>query len=80
MLEPRARISHFKPWARQPDLLEGSSLLVFRSLWSDSGCEPRVLKKAVRLHRSAVFLRATTHWLQEWEMGKEERDIKEALN
>lgn len=80
MLEARARISHFKPWTKQPDLPEGSSPLTIRSLWSDSDCAPGVLEKAVPLRSSAVFLRATTRWLQEWEMGREERDIKEALN
>lgn len=38
MLEARAKISHFKPWARQPDLLEGSSPLAMRSSLSDCDC------------------------------------------
>lgn len=80
MLEARTRISRSKPWARQPDLLEGSSPLAIRSLWSDSDHAPWVLGNAVPLHSSAAFLRATTRWLQEWEMGREERDTTEALN
>lgn len=68
MLKARARISHFKPWARQPDLPEGGSPPATRSLWSDSTCVPQVLEKAVPFHSSAAFLRATTRWLQEWEI------------
>lgn len=69
----KRRISHFKSWARQPDLLQGRSPLAI-SIWSESGCAPLVLEKAVPLYRSALFLRAATRWLQEWEVGKEEVD------
>lgn len=51
-------------WGRQPDLLEGSSSPVFGSSLSDRSCVPWVLEKAVCLHSSAVFLRATTCWWQ----------------
>lgn len=74
------RISHFKSWARQPDLLQGHPPLAI-SLWSESTCAPLVLEKAVPLYHSALFLKAATRWLQEWEMGKEEvGNTEEALN
>lgn len=40
-----------------------------------------VLEKAVPLYHPALFLKAATCWLQEWEMGKEEvGNTEEALN